>query len=125
MPKRWRAILCLLLASCCGAAAWFAFVTEANVPRETLLLLHPDHLRHVAALAAISALACLLWAPYGFVVSVLLAAGGAVELVQWPLGRQATPVDFVASGAGVLLGMMVAIVLRRASVGKRALSGSH
>ncbi|SNR23587.1 VanZ family protein [Blastococcus mobilis] len=69
---------------------------------------------NLVLLAPLAALAVLRWPPLsapGRLVAASVAAGAAVELLQWslPLGRVVSPVDALLNAAGaVLTGLVVA-----------------
>jgi len=80
----------------------------------------PDKAAHLIAFAALAFPTALLYARcLIWVLPAALAFGGAIELVQPYVGRQAEFADFVADVVGVGIGTILGLVLR-AKVLKRS-----
>lgn len=89
------------------AIVWFALVGQPAQAAIQHTLGVDDHAMHMAAFLVASSTALLVWAPAA-VISVLLGAAASIELVQaYVPGRQPSAVDFLASGAGIVVGMLV------------------
>ncbi|WP_457936079.1 hypothetical protein [Mesorhizobium sp. 10J20-29] len=89
------------------AALWFALVAEAQIEQLMLLHLRGDHFAHALTFAYLTVLGMLLWTPAWLVVCIMVVAGGMLELLQVPVGRDGEFSDWIASSAGVGIGALL------------------
>ncbi len=76
---------------------------------------HTDKLVHFLAFGALSlVLSAFSVMPIRMMVPLVVAYGGAIELVQPSFGRTAAWGDFWANNAGVAAGVLVGLALNRA-----------
>lgn len=107
--RRWALTTLFVLGAI--ATLWFALIVEWRLGTPGLLPLRGDHFVHAVSFAALTLLGHLLWAPLPVLSGVMVAAGGLLELVQGPVGRQTDVTDWIAGSAGVLLGTIAFVVI--------------
>lgn len=99
-------------------AYWLTLLVATHVPKDTPLMPGPnsDKLAHVGAFAILAWLFAMTWqASTGYLTGAHLRWGwfvitlfGAFDEVTQPLfGRQASIADWLADGAGAILGLML------------------
>jgi VanZ family protein len=109
--RAWRLVLAALLA----AASWLAFMPQPpGIPGG-------DKLHHLLGFAVLSFVGALGFGPHRrtllAVAAAMLLYGAFIEAVQSQLPwRTAEWADLLADGAGVLLGLVAAVLLRRATL---------
>ena len=109
----WMAIGWLLVVT------WMSLAPLPELPE----IREGDKLGHVAAYALLAGLATLHRQRYLAVIAIaaaIVAYGGLIELVQPLVNRHGEFGDFVANGAGVLLGTGTVVSLSRLTAWLRA-----
>jgi VanZ family protein len=72
-----------------------------------------DHLTAYLVLSLLMAVGWPRWIPFG-VVGVIIGFGGLLELLQtFSLGRQPDGADFAVNSLGALIGLAIALLIRR------------
>ena len=106
-------MLWLIVAGLTGVVTYYAVIFDGQLPDHPALRGKNDLALHVAAFFALS-VPLLLLGSWKWKVAALVAFAGLIEIVQaFQPRRNAEWEDFVASVAGVCLGMLAAFLLRR------------
>lgn len=121
MSPNLRRLLQGLFAFGVIVALWFALVAVPPVGWLPALPVRGDHVLHALTFMTLTFLGAWLWTPLLGFAGLMVGAGGILELVQWPVGRDMSLGDWIASSAGVGAGLAVfvgivalySVVLRR------------
>lgn len=107
MPAALRRALVALFVAAALSTLYFAFVGRLGLSIR-LGFLRDHQVLHLAAFACLALVGFLLWAPLVAVASLLVVAGGVVEVVQFFVpSRQPSWFDFATSASGVILGALL------------------
>ena len=103
-PRLIRCVLLFLL--CCSLLLTVVYGLIIEVPGGRIpgSPIRHDHQWHVLAFSALAVTGAALWSPAVLLVGILIASGGALELVQGICGRDMSLADFAANSAGVIFG---------------------
>jgi VanZ family protein len=96
----------LLFVAGVGLALWFALIMQPPTIRFAALPFRSDHIMHATTFLALTFLGAWLWAPVVLFAGIMIAAGGLLELMQGPVGREMSIGDWFASSAGVVIGAL-------------------
>ena len=107
-----RAILLIWLIVAVSITHYYALFAHAHSQMLAAFIDRPDLVFHAAAFALTALPAFLLWRPASAIAMGLVALAGAIELSQLALSdRDASMIDLGASGVGIVLGAMAAMLL--------------
>lgn len=107
MPPNLRIGLTCLFAAGVVLALVFALVLPAPTSKLTLLSIRGDHLMHAATFSLLTFIGAWLWSPAGVLAALMVGAGGVLELIQAPVGREMGLDDWVAGNIGVAIGFVI------------------
>jgi VanZ family protein len=107
-----RAILLIWLIVAVSITHYYALFAHAHSYLLAALVDRPDFVFHLVAFALMALPAFLLWRPVSTVAVGLVALAGAIELSQMMIpDREASLADLGASGAGIVLGALAAMLV--------------
>ncbi|WP_223477188.1 hypothetical protein [Oricola indica] len=92
----WLGLKCLF-AGGMALALVYGLVLSPPTAKLTLLSVRSDHLLHAATLSCLTLIGACLWTPAGLLAALMVTAGGLLEFVQRPVGREMSFSDWIAS----------------------------